>query len=191
MTNTSYSELLQDTSLELQECFNSDTIDNLFNLIVLKNLINEKNPEYSSSILFHQLTHQQLDTLNNLLKSNSYYETLGEHLNSLLLDKRIKKDSEIYSKAHITRFYWSKIINNKLSVPSLNKLLRISAALRLALSETKDLLATAGYSLNELKNPKGIIVAYCFNEMIYDIYDIDEILLANNQPGIFDPGEED
>lgn len=82
-------------------------------------------------------------------------------------------------------------MNNKISTPSLNKLLRISAALKLNLSESKDLLATAGYSLNELKNPKGIIISYCFNNMIYDIYDLDEILLDNNQPGLFDPGEDD
>lgn len=190
MIETEYLELLKEKSTYYKQCLKYDPMSIVYNTTVLKTLLDEKDIVVPPYLFEDVLKPDQLHELYNLLLENTTtYEPFSEYLINLLHQKRIIKDSEVYKPAKIASTYWGKLINGKILTPSLNKLLRISAILRLNLSETTNLLMSAGYHLNDLNNPKGIIISYCFNSMIYNLDDIELILKSHDQPGLFDHSE--
>ena len=118
------------------------------------------------------------------------FEDLSNRLNQIdegfsgtllkLIDLTGEKDSTIYKKANIDRKLFSKIRNNKDYKPSKKTAIAFAIALELSEDETLDLIERAGYTLSDAI-PFDVIIQYCLDKPIYNIFKINEILYDNDQ----------
>jgi len=97
-----------------------------------------------------------------------------------LIDAAGKKDSEIYTKANISRQHFSKIRNNPNYKPTKSTALAFAIALELDLEQTRDLLGRAGYALTN-SSKFDVIVMYFIREKNYNIMDINLALFEFDQ----------
>ena len=107
-------------------------------------------------------------------------ETFSQRL-LRLIDERNLKDSEVYTKANVDRRHFSKIRKDVNYTPNKKTVLAFTIALELSLDEAKDLLASAGYALSR-SSKMDIIVAYFLQNKIYDMFEINYVLYAYEQP---------
>lgn len=107
-------------------------------------------------------------------------ETFQQHL-FRLIDRRGLEDKEVYKKANIDRKHFSKIRSNVDYNPSKRTALALAIALELNLDETTDLLMRAGIALSP-SSTFDIIMEYCIEHNITDIYEINCILFEYDQP---------
>lgn len=115
---------------------------------------------------------------------DSLIGNIGDTFSTMLLrliDERGLKDAYVYKKANIDRRLFSKIRNNINYEPSKKTVLAFAIALELSLDETKDLLMRAGYAFSNCSK-FDIIICYFIENKQYDIYLINEMLFAYNQP---------
>ncbi len=189
MTTKEYYEHLQYLHDEIDELMTFSSLNELYRVCVLLPLLVEAKVTFNEDSLYCQLTQSQIKEFEALLKRPTFGETPGQHLNRLLTQKRINNDPDIYIRANVSADYYCKFKNDKFKKPSFNRMLRISAALRLTITETKDFLATAGFALNEFNNPKGALIMLCFNNKIYDINYIQDLLEKYKLPGLYDSKE--
>ena len=98
-----------------------------------------------------------------------------------LIDRSGKKDPEVYKKANVDRKLFSKIRNNPQYRPSKATAVAFALALELDLEETKDLLGRAGYALTH-SSKFDLVVEFFILQKNYDIFAINEILFALDQP---------
>ena len=99
----------------------------------------------------------------------------------MLIDKSGKTDPEIYKKANVDRRLFSKIRNNKNYSPSKTTAIAFAFALELNLDETEDFIARAGYALSH-SSKFDIIVEYFLLNKNYDVFKLNEVLFAFDQP---------
>jgi len=85
------------------------------------------------------------------------------------------KASRLYSSANISRQLWSSIISNKTN-PSLNICLKLAFTMKVTNHECKYLLKKAGYTLPS-SNEFGLVIRYCFENRIYELYEVNDLLL--------------
>lgn len=107
-------------------------------------------------------------------------ETFSQRL-LRMIDERNLKDSEVYNKARVDRRHFSKIRKDVNYAPNKKTVLAFAIALELSLDEAKDLLASAGYALSR-SSKTDIIVAYFLQNKIYDMFEINDVLYAYEQP---------
>lgn len=117
-------------------------------------------------------------SLDELIKNMD--ETFSQML-LRLIDERGLKDSVVYRKANIDRRHFSKIRNNVNYLPTKRTVFSFAIALELTLDETKDLMNRAGYSISN-SSRFDIIVSYFLENGIYDIFEINEVLFAYEEP---------
>ena len=118
--------------------------------------------------------HQGLqDVLNNV--GESFRERLLR-----LIDEKGLSDPEVYKRANIDRKLFSKIRCNADYRPGKRTVIALAVALELDLDETVDLLSRAEMALSP-SSKADLIVEYCINNGIYDIYEINKILLKYGQ----------
>lgn len=118
------------------------------------------------------------DDLGELIKNldAGFSETLLQ-----LIDRTGKKDSEIYKKANVDRKLFSKIRNNMDYKPSKPTALAFAFALELDLEETKDFIGRAGFALSH-SSKFDVIVEYFLVNKNYDVFELNEVLFAFDQP---------
>ena len=96
--------------------------------------------------------------------------SFGEYLQQLI-NKKGLTNKEVYFEANLTKQYFSKIINNKVTNPAKEKLLCIAVALKLNIDETKDFLLHAGYAISPYSKI-DLAFEYYIENGIYDVYEI-------------------
>ena len=92
------------------------------------------------------------------------------------IDERNLKDSDVYNKVHIDRRLFAKIRNNVDYHPSKETVILLALALKLSLDEFISLLESASYGLPK-NNYYDLIIRFCFINKIYDIKEINELLI--------------
>ncbi|MGI6607935.1 MAG: macro domain-containing protein [Erysipelotrichaceae bacterium] len=97
-----------------------------------------------------------------------------------LIDEKGYKDSDVYKRANLDRRLFSKLRSSDDYQPSKSTAIALAFALRLSVSQTDDLLLKAGYSLSR-SNISDIIIKYCLDNEIYDVFEVNELLFHYNQ----------
>ena len=117
------------------------------------------------------------DTLTEMLENTDvgFSETL-----LMLIDRTGKKDSEIYTRANISRQHFSKIRNNPHYKPTKATAVAFAIALELDLEQTRDLIGRAGYALTK-SSKFDVIVMYFIREGNYNLFDINAALFKFDQ----------
>lgn len=118
--------------------------------------------------------------LEDLLKEME--DTFSENLFRWII-KKDKTNPEVYKKANMDRKLFSKILNNKDYKPSKINAVALAIALELNLDETKDFIGRAGYALTH-SSRFDIIVEWFILQGNYNIFEINEVLFAFDQPCI-------
>ncbi len=109
---------------------------------------------------------------------------LGESFQERLLrliDARGLTDAQVYKKANVDRKLFSKIRCNPEYSPRKRTAVALAIALQLNLDETVDLLSRAGIALSP-SSRFDLIVEYCIEHEIYDIFQVNAILFDYDQP---------
>jgi len=116
-------------------------------------------------------------TLKQLLEQTDagFSETLLK-----LIDRSGKKDSEVYTKANVSRQHFSKIRNNPAYRPTKATALAFAIALELDLEQTADLIGRAGYALTK-SSKFDLIIMYFIQQGNYNIFDINTALFDFDQ----------
>ena len=98
-----------------------------------------------------------------------------------LIDRTGKKDADVYKKANIDRKLFSKIRGNPAYQPSKPTAVAFAIALELDLEETRDFIGRAGFALTH-SSKFDIIVEYFILHGNYDVFALNEMLFAFDQP---------
>ncbi len=97
-----------------------------------------------------------------------------------MIDERHLSDPEVYKKANIDRKHFNHIINSKNYRPKKETAVALAIGLQLDMNDTGTLLERAGFVLSR-SSKFDLIIRYCIEHQIYDIYDINEILFTEDQ----------
>ena len=123
--------------------------------------------------------HRVFSNLDILLKKDE--ETFADKL-FFYIDQSGKKDTEVYKAAHISKAVFSSIRSKwDKYKPSKETALALAIALQLSLPDTEDLLARAGLRLSDTSK-FDIIVSFCIEHEIFNLFDINDYLDHYNQP---------
>lgn len=117
-------------------------------------------------------------TLEQMLRENG--ETFQQRL-FRLIDASGMDDVTVYKKANIDRKVFSSIRCKKDYKPSKKTAVAFAAALELPMPELLGLLSCAGIALSQ-SDRFDLIISYCFQNGIYDIYKINALLFQYEQP---------
>lgn len=117
------------------------------------------------------------NNLDEMLKNTDagFSETLMK-----LIKQTGRKDSEIYTRANISRQHFSKIRSNPFYKPTKATAVAFAIALELDLDQTRDLIGRAGYALTK-SSKFDVIIMYFIREGNYDLYEINSTLFRFDQ----------
>lgn len=97
-----------------------------------------------------------------------------------MIDEKGLLDPDVYKKANIDRKLFNHIKNDIDYHPSKQTAVALALGMELNIDETDTLLERAGFVLSN-SSKFDLIIKYCIENNIYDIYQINEILLEEDQ----------
>ncbi len=101
-----------------------------------------------------------------------------------LIDEKGMSDVECYKKANVSKQTWHKLMTDKQYKPGKKTAISFAIALRLSLDETQKLLASVGFVLSD-SCLFDVIIKYCLENEIYDVFEIDAALFKYDQETLF------
>ena len=119
----------------------------------------------------YQIQDEELDSW-LARKHDSFTVTLFK-----MIDIRGLADSDVYKRANMSRQLFSKIRSDVNYHPKKKTVLALAIALELSLSETRELLDCAGFSLSQ-SSQFDLIIEYFIRKNVYDCFTINEALFA-------------
>lgn len=162
--NGKESEIVEDYALEIDE-----------SVVEQFDVSSMTKTKVTNTMMASMPTNRRIDDLMNQME-----ETFSQRLLRMIAERGMT-DSEAYSKAFVDRRHFSKIRKDEYYTPNKKTVLAFAIALELTLDEAKDLLRCAGFALSR-SSKMDIIVAYFLDNKIYDMYEINDILDAYEQP---------
>ncbi|WP_404451349.1 hypothetical protein LG329_13535 [Virgibacillus necropolis] len=127
-------------------------------------------PMYSESKVLKEVSENELDEFIKNNRKPEFKQVLFNYI-----DEKGLSDPEIYNKAWIDRKHFSKIRSNQNYRPGKNTIIALALSLELNKKETVKLLSSAGYSFSD-SDTSDLVIQFCFEKKIYDIYDVNEAL---------------
>ena len=119
--------------------------------------------------------------------TGSSLESMFDHMDAsfadtllAMIDARGLTDAQVYSRANLSRQYFSKLRAETIN-PSKRVVCALAVALELSLDDTKLLLERAGHALTHASK-FDIVVEYFISHKQYDIFLINETLFALDLP---------
>lgn len=97
-----------------------------------------------------------------------------------LITEKGWKDPDCYKAANMDKRLFSKIRCNRNYHPDKKTAISLAIALELNIKETNNLLGKAGYALSE-SDKRDVIVMFFIRQEIFDILELDGVLLENGQ----------
>lgn len=91
------------------------------------------------------------------------------------IDRKGTNDVTIYKKAWMDRKHFSKIRSNPNYQIGKNSAIALALALELSMSEAKELLHAAGFTLSN-SNTLDLVIQFCLENNIYNLHDVNEAL---------------
>ncbi len=101
-----------------------------------------------------------------------------------LIDVKGISDVECYKKANVSKQTWHKLMTDKHYKPNKKTAISFAIALELSLDETQNLLSSVGFILSD-SSLFDVIIKYCLENEIYDVFEIDSALFKYDQETLF------
>ena len=101
-----------------------------------------------------------------------------------LIDAKGMDDVACYKRANVSKQTWHKLMTDKNYKPNKKTAVSFAIALELTLEETQNLLSSVGFVLSD-SSLSDIIIKYCLENSIYDIFEIDSVLFKYDQETLF------
>jgi len=144
------------------------------------NLVTKHSRKLSKDFTISRVEYQSYKppiNIENRLKKidKGFSDTLIE-----LIVRSEEKPSTIYKRANVTKQLYSKIKLDKNYHPSKQIAICFAISLKLNVEESNDLLGRAGYKLSN-SILFDVIIKYCLENQIYDIFLVNEILFDKDQ----------
>lgn len=109
-------------------------------------------------------------------------KSIAEHLNELLIEKKLKK-SEVIKKSELSSDYAYQLFSGTRSSPTRGKLISLAIAMKLSVDETNGLLKLAGLMPLYPKNYRDSIILFGITNGS-DVCEINEMLFEKNEETI-------
>ncbi len=135
----------------------------------------------STNELNDLLENMKPDQLDSYLKDNSKYmadekKAFYYYMKDVLDEKNIKL-KDVYSFAGVTESYGSKIVTMEKHTKDRDLIIRLCLAGHFNWDETNRALKLYGLSELYAKDPRDACIIVAINNRIFDMYEIDELLL--------------
>ncbi len=101
-----------------------------------------------------------------------------------LIDAKGISDVECYKKANVSKQTWHKLMTDKHYKPNKKTAISFAIALELNLDEAQKLLSSLGFILSD-SSLFDVIIKYCLENKIYDVFEIDSALFKYDQETLF------
>lgn len=110
--------------------------------------------------------------------------SFSEYVLKTMTEEKISP-KEFYSRTGMDRRLFSALKNGgKDYQPSRNTAIRCCFALQLSFKKSEELLKIAGYALSDSK-PWDLIVRYCIENKVWNVFDVDGLLDSFGQESLF------
>ncbi len=135
----------------------------------------------STNELNNLLENMKPDQLDSYLKDNSKYmadekKAFYYYMKDVLDEKNIKL-KDVYSFAGVTESYGSKIVTMEKHTKDRDLIIRLCLAGHFNWDETNRALKLYGLSELYAKDPRDACIIVAVNNRIFDMYEIDEMLI--------------